>query len=56
MSDWMDEGWRDFESRMLEGDETDKQRRLLKEAWLAGARAGVAKAQELVAESTPAPR
>lgn len=48
MSDWADEAWLDFEDRMLEGDEIDKERRLLKEAFLAGARAGVAKAKELV--------
>lgn len=48
MSDWTDESWLDFEDRMLEGDETETQRRLLKEAFLAGARAGVAKAKELV--------
>jgi hypothetical protein len=44
--DWMDVGWRDFEDRMLEGDELDKQRRLLKEAWLHGARTAVAKVAE----------
>lgn len=52
-NDWADDGWRDFEDRMLEGDETKQQVRLLKAAWLAGAKAGVAKAQELLAESMP---
>lgn len=51
MNDWTDVGWNDFESRMLEGDETKQQVRLLKEAWLHGARTAIDQAQSVLRES-----
>jgi len=50
MADWMDEAWNDFQNRMCEGDETTRELRLLKEAWLHGARTAIAKAQGAVSE------
>jgi hypothetical protein len=53
VKDWADEGWLDFESRMLEGDETSSQVRLLKAAWLHGARHAIDQAVSVVSDSAP---
>lgn len=50
MTDWTDTGWLDFESRMMEGDETRSQVLLLKEAWLHGARTALDHAQKTLFE------
>lgn len=49
MNDWLDDGWEDFADRFLD-DQTSAQVRLLKEAWLHGARTALAHSREIVNE------
>lgn len=50
MKDWADDGWNDYAAEYLDAEPSAKMLRLLKEAWLHGARTGLAKAQRTISE------
>jgi hypothetical protein len=53
LNDWADDAWSEFETSIELAEYAAVTIGLAKAAWLHGARAGVAKAQEVLAESMP---